>query len=293
MHMIRGTGLKGLGGITPIYGNVIRPLLSCTRQNVLDFLEEWCLSYVTDSTNPEDFYLRNRIRHHVMPFLREENPKIGENLSRMALRLREDEAFLAEQSEFAELPDVETLKKMHSAVRKRGLERFLKDSGVREPEEAHIAQAEALVFSDKPSAWADFPGGVRIGRNYGKLSVLEKEKDFHRVVLPCPGEVLLPGLRVTCQSAVETINTLDTFTVVPKGQLVLRCREAGDSIRLPGGTKSLKKLFIDRKIPASERSRVPVLCDDLGILGVYSIGVNLDRTGENGNAVTVCLKKDR
>lgn len=293
MHMIRGTGLKGLGGITPIYGNVIRPLLSCTRQNVLDFLEEWCLSYVTDSTNPEDFYLRNRIRHHVMPFLREENPKIGENLSRMALRLREDEAFLAQQADFAELPDVETLKKMHPAVRKRCLERFLKDSGVREPEEAHIAQAEALVFSDKPSAWADFPGGVRVGRNYEKLSVLEKEKDFQRVVLPCPGEVLLPGLRVTCQSAVESINTLDTFTVVPKGQLVLRCREAGDSIRLPGGTKSLKKLFIDRKIPASERSRVPVLCDDLGILGVYSIGVNLDRTGENGNAVTVCLKKDR
>ena len=291
MHMIRGTGLKGLGGITPVYGNVIRPLLSCTRQNVLDFLNEWCLSYITDSSNKEDFYLRNRIRHHVMPFLREENPKIGENLSRMALRLREDEAFLAEQADFAELPDVETLKKMHPAVRSRCLERFLKENGVREPEDAHIAQAEALVFSDKPSAWAEFPGGVRIGRNYKVLAVLTKDEGFPQTVLPCPGEVELPGLRVICQKAEENVNTSDAFTVVPEGQLILRSRKSGDSIRLPGGTKSLKKLFIDRKIPASDRNRVPVLCDDSGILGVYSIGVNLDRTGEKGEAVTVRFEK--
>ena len=270
---------------------MIRPMLSCTREDVEGFLAEWCLSHITDSSNEEDTFLRNRIRHHVMPLLREENPRIGENLSRMALRLREDEQYLAGQADLRELPGVETLKKMHPAVRKRCLERFLKDNGVKEPEDAHIAQAEALVFSHKPSAWADFPGGVRIGRNYGTLTVLRTEADFVETVLPCPGEITWPGMRVTCKRAEEIVNTEDTFTVVPEGRMVLRCRKSGDSIRLPGGTKSLKKLFIDRKIPASERNRVPVLWDDRGILGVYSIGVNLDRTGENGEAVTVCFEK--
>ena len=291
MHLVRGTGLKGLGGITPIHGKVIRPMLSCTRQEVVEFLNEWCLNYITDSSNATDVFLRNRIRHHVMPLLKAENPRIGENLSRMALRLREDEAYLASQSDFEVLPDVETLREMHPAVRSRCLERFLKDSGVKEPEDVHISQTEALIFSDKPSARAKFPGGVMIGRQYGKLVCLQEEACLQQTVLPCPGEVEIPGFRVKCRFAEENDDSVDTFTVVPQGQMVLRSRESGDSIRLSGGTKSLKKLFIDKKIPAAERDRIPVLCDEKGILGVYSIGVNLDRTEEKGKAVTVRFEK--
>jgi tRNA(Ile)-lysidine synthase len=62
--------------------------------------------------------------------------------------------------------------------------------------------------------------------------------------------------------------------------VVLRAREAGDAIRLPGGTKSLKKLFIDKKIPASQRLRIPVIGDEAGVLAVYGFGVNLDRKAE-------------
>jgi tRNA(Ile)-lysidine synthase len=64
------------------------------------------------------------------------------------------------------------------------------------------------------------------------------------------------------------------------GQLYFRPRQSGDTIRLPGGTKSLKKLFIDRKIPASRRNSVPILCDDAGIVGIPGIGVNLDRAAQ-------------
>ena len=67
----------------------------------------------------------------------------------------------------------------------------------------------------------------------------------------------------------------------------IRARRSGDSIRLSGGTKSLKKLFIDRKIPAAERSRIPVLADDRGILGVYSIGANMDRAAKDIPAAAI------
>ena len=291
LHLIRGTGLKGLGGIAPQRGNLIRPMLAVTRQDVEAFLREWNLPHVEDSSNGSDSFLRNRIRRGVMPLLRQENPRIGENLSRMALRLRLDEACLSAQSAFDTLPEVETLREMPEALRSRVLEAFLKESGIPEPEDVHIAQAEALVFSDNPSARAAFPGGVTIARCYSRLTVVAQEDGFPEICLPCPGEVALPGLRITCAPAAEIRNTADTFTVFPKGQIRLRSRKTGDSIRLGGGSRSLKKLFIDRKIPAAQRDRIPVACDETGILGVYSIGVHLDRAADSLPAVTIRFEK--
>ena len=291
MRLIRGTGLKGLGGIVPVQGTILRPMLHITRQEVEAFLEEWCLPHMEDSSNQSDAFLRNRIRHHVMPLLRAENPRIGENLSRMALRLRQDEEFLSLQADSTALPGVESLKTMHPAQRSRVLAAFLERSGVTEPEDAHISQAEALIFSEKPSARAAFPGGVTIARNYDRLEALREQAELESVELPCPGEIRLPGLRVTCAPAEELGSTADTFTVQTSGTITLRPRKSGDEMRLPGGRKSLKKLFIDRKIPASQRSRIPVICDEAGILGVYSIGVNQDRAAQTLPAVTIRFEK--
>ena len=262
MHLVRGTGLKGLGGIAPRRDRLIRPLLSVTRQEVLDFLEEYAIPHREDSTNSTDFCLRNRIRHHVVPALKDENPRFSENLSATALRLRLDEEALSAASRLDE-PDVEALRAMTPAVRARALEHFLKQWHVPEPEAAHIRLLEGLVFSGNPSARANFPGGITIGRNYGTLEVLRESAG--------------PELEFTCSPATEIVNTPHIFTVVPVGSLYIRSRLPGDAIRLPGGTKSLKKLFIDRKIPAARRNNIPILCDEAGIVGIPGISVNLDR----------------
>jgi tRNA(Ile)-lysidine synthetase-like protein len=123
---------------------------------------------------------------------------------------------------------------------------------------------------------------VTIAREYDSLVCLLQTETLEERVLPCPGEMFLPGLRVTCEPACEKINTPEAFTVCPVGEIRLRSRQSGDSIRLSGGSKSLKKLFIDRKIPAAQRQQIPVVCDEAGVLGVYTIGSNWDRTaGEN------------
>ena len=286
MHLVRGTGLKGLGGIAPKSGNLIRPMLTVTRQEVEGFLEEWCLSHITDSSNETDAFLRNRLRHHVMPLLKQENPKLAENLSAMALNLRQDEAVLASLTG-EELADVDALREMPAALRSRTLEGFLKRSGVKEPEQVHISQAEKLVFSDNPSARASFPGGVTVTRCYNRLEVARVQEELPETVLTCPGEVLLGEYRCVCTPAETAENDAYTFTVVPQGTMVLRSRRSGDAIRLSGGTKQLKKLFIDRKIPAARRSGIPVLCDDRGILGVCGVGADLDRQAKQMGAVTV------
>lgn len=293
LHLIRGTGLKGLGGIAPVRGNLIRPMLTVTRRENEEFLKDWCLDHVEDSTNASDAYLRNRVRHHVMPLLAAENPRIGENLSQMALRLRQDEAVLEEQSTFETLPEVETLKKMPPAIRSRMLERFLKDCGVREPEDTHIALAESLLFTNKPSARVRLPGDVTIGRNYDRLEAIPLRETPADVALTCPGEADFGDFHVVCAPAQTIQNTPDTLTVAPRGPLMLTSRREGDALRLSGGTKSVKKLFIDRKIPAHCRPFLPVLRDEGGILGVASIGAHLDRVPEDLPAVTVRFMKKK
>jgi tRNA(Ile)-lysidine synthase len=162
---------------------------------------------------------------------------------------------------------------------------------VKEPEQVHISQAEKLVFSENPSARASFPGGVTLGRCYDRLEVRLVPEELEETLLSCPGEVLLGEYRVVCAPAEETVNDQYTVTVCPEGPMVLRSRRSGDCIRLSGGTKQLKKLFIDRKIPAALRSGIPVLCDDRGILGVCGVGADLDRMAKGMPAVTVRFMK--
>lgn len=293
MHLIRGTGLKGLGGITPVSGQVIRPMLTITRQEVEAFLREWCVTHIEDSSNESDEFLRNRIRHHMMPLLRQENPKIGENLSQMALRLRQEEDYLSRTAEFDTLPTVSELKQLHPAIRSRMIDAFLKRTGVREPEDAHISQVEALLYSPRPSAKVTLPGDVTVARNYDRLEVLRKQEPLPETLLTVPGKTVIPGWEVVCTPAETIINTPDTFTVCPKGELTLRSRRSGDSIRLSGGSKSLKKLLIDRKIPAAQRDSLPLLVDEGGVLGVYSIGVHQDRAAKTLPAVTIRFIKMR
>lgn len=289
MHLVRGTGLRGLGGISPINGNIIRPMLTVTRQEVLAFLQEYCLIFVEDSSNAGDDFLRNRLRHRVMPLLKEENPQLAENLSRMAMELRAD----AEALECTgDLPAVTELKGMPAPRRSRAISRFLKENGVSEPERSHIHGVEALIFSEKPSARADLPGGVTVAREYDRLVILEQKNTPEEVQL-LPGDVmLLPqwGMKVSYAAAEQIINTKDIFTVNAAGAIILRSRQTGDSIRLNVGTCTLKKLFIDRKIPAHRRPYTMVVADERGVLGVGGIGANVDRLATELPAMQIRLE---
>ena len=273
MHLVRGTGLKGLGGICPVRGNLIRPMLSVTRQEVLRFLQAHKIPYVNDSSNDTDDFLRNRIRHHVMPLLQGENPSIGENLSATALRLRQDEEALDALAQ--PTTDVAALRKLPSAIQTRVLAKLLVGFGVKEPEGEHIDLLRRIVYSENPSASGEFPGHITVGRQYHRLVRLEKQPCVRTNTLQCPGQTLIPelGMKVICR---EPNENAEGMRVHLYGTPILRSRREGDSITLQGGTKTLKKLFIDKKIPAADRNRIPVIADDLGVAAVMGIGVDRD-----------------
>ena len=282
MHLVRGTGLKGLGGIAPVNGKLIRPMLDITRAEVLIFLEEYSIPYVEDSSNGGDDFLRNRLRHHVMPLLKQENPSLSQNLSAMALRLRQDEQALTAAAEKSYTIDVNQLRTMEPAIRSRVLSQILLDAGVKEPEGAHIGAMERLVFSQNPSARAAFPGGVVFARNYDTLRAISETNTLAEQEITCPGVYEIANMKLTLLPNESAERTKMSFAFTPKGRMVVRARRSGDTIRLLGGTKSLKKLFVDEKIPAAERESIPVLADEEGVLAVLGFGGNLDRLSDEG-----------
>lgn len=287
LHLLRGTGLRGLGGIAPKSPGLIRPMLGVTRADVEAFLQEYCLPHREDSSNQTDAFLRNRLRHQVLPILREENPQFVQNTSRMALLLRREERCLSTLVP-RELPDIPTLRALDPALRLRCLECFLKESGVPEPELSHLLLAEQLVFSQKPSAAAAFPGGVTIARNYQQLQVLPCRED--PVPQPLVDGVVFGDYRIRVEAEPAPGGPW-AFAVAPEGAAYVRSRCSGDRITRSGGTKTLKKLFIDCKIPAAQRSRIPVIVDDRGVLGVCGIGENLARLPHRGSTVTVRFER--
>ena len=104
---------------------------------------------------------------------------------------------------------------------------------------------------------------------------LEKQPCVRTNALQCPGQTLIPelGMKVICR---EPNEKAEGMRVHLYGTPILRSRREGDSITLKGGTKTLKKLFIDKKIPAADRNRIPVIADDLGVAAVMGIGVDRD-----------------
>ncbi len=105
LHLTRGCGLQGLSGIQPRRGKLVRPMLHTTRRAIEEYLSQEGLSYVTDETNTDDRYARNRLRHQVIPVLESLNPRVAEAAARMTDYLRQDLARLGPRAVPEEDPE--------------------------------------------------------------------------------------------------------------------------------------------------------------------------------------------
>ena len=271
MHLLRGSGLRGLGGITPKSEGLIRPMLDVTRAQVEEFLAENYIRHIEDSSNESDAFLRNRLRHGVMPLLRSENPSIARGLSAAAQRIRQDAALLDDLAAQIEAENVPALRNAPGPLRRRAIEGFLRKNGFPEPSAEHIAQAEAVVFSENPSARATF-GSLTLVRSYDRLLAQREQIVLAERKLPREGLTELPEIGLAVRTAI--VDGPGPWVVCPQGQMILRSRRSGDALTTGGGTKSLKKRFIDRKIPQWERLAVPVIADEAGVLAVYGLGID-------------------
>ncbi|MGI6181421.1 MAG: tRNA lysidine(34) synthetase TilS [Agathobaculum sp.] len=312
-HLTRGTGPKGLAGIPPVRGAVIRPLIEVERDAVERYLAGIGQSFVTDSTNGSGRYTRNRIRHGVVPALRAINPAVADAAVRLSRQLRQDEDFLAHQAA-AVLEqaagedgafDVAVLRSAHPAVRSRALRQIAERQGMpmRNFSAVHIAALEKLLETDEPSAVCCLPYGYTARREYGLLYVgPEKPAEGMPELplwIPFYGEIWGGKARVRIrqlENSEDFYKSFNTFCVdcgtISLESLCIRPRKTGDRIRLTeaGGSGTLKKLMIDRKIPRLRRQQLAVIADKYGVIAVQDIGMDISRRPQGGALIEIKIE---
>ncbi len=296
-NITRGAGLDGVCGILPTRkcagGTVVRPILGMSRDKILEYCREHKISFVTDSTNTDTDYTRNKIRASIVPELLQINPAAVENAARMSRSLREDalcleglcDMFCEQMREDASF-DLDMLIGSPASVVNRALMSLYSSiSGGACLERVHIDAILRLCRGGVPHSRTNLPHGIDALIENGALHMVRHE-DSPRVpdafcVPLYEGENFISQINAkiiigNSQNAKNIYKTaipmyLDFDTI--NGTLVARERRAGDKIKMGGVNKSVKKLLCDRHIPFSTRYRLPMLCVGETVVAIPTVGV--------------------
>ena len=299
MNLLRGAGLKGLAGIPKITGNVIRPLLGCSRFELEQFLAECNLTYRTDSSNNDTKYLRNKIRQEMIPFLRSFNQNISSNLLGLAEIVRSEDQWMSEKTHelYAKIVknqngtlylEAVEFEKQHLAMKRRLVrEVFYQLSGsLRKYTSLHVGQVLDLFSQARVGSFLTFPGDIHVVYEYEKIRFSVNDNFFLQDIEKRSKKLRIPG--VTEIEHLE-IQFLAQFVELPlpdfihHKQAYLDFDKTGENIQVrffqPGdkfvplgmqGNKKVKSFFVDQKIPRKERPFIPILInEDDDIIWIY------------------------
>ncbi len=304
MRFLRGAGLAGLKGISPVRDEVvIHPLIEVRRWQIEAYLAEEGLPHVEDSSNRKDVYLRNRIRRHLIPMLENYNPKLKTRLAGMGQVLLLDEEYMRartnevwgrvvrENGDAISL-DLTQFRNLHPALRFRLLRRSVgsvSDISVRRLGMTHILSLANLALGERPQGEIHLPGRLTARRIYDRLKIDKGERPSSPVFdypVAFPGTTPLPELgqklmiEFVDQWNVKEASLRRVFLDSQRLQGPLRVRnyQHGDRFRPLGmmGVKKVKDCFIDGKVPMEERSRTPVVVSGNAIVWVVGYRISQD-----------------
>lgn len=271
--------------------------------------------FVTDSTNADTAYTRNRLRQEVVPVLRELNPQAAQAAARLSRQLRQDETCLQSYAQTCVQLcavgngawKIQPLREAAPAVRSRALRLLLEnaDMPLKDVTAKHITALEHLLETASPSAETDLPNGYFARREYDVLRIISKaetavERPEIPLTLPFAGTIWKDTVKLAAKKLEKSevfYKTFNTFCLdcgtIDFESLCVRTRRTGDTLRLTenGGSRSLKKLMIDRKIPRYMRNAMAVIADKNGVIAVQDIGADCSRTAKNNaNTLQITVK---
>jgi tRNA(Ile)-lysidine synthase len=325
MNLARGTGLKGAGGIRPVRDNVIRPLLSVTRQQIEDYLKERGISFCTDSTNLENDHTRNYIRNEIMPRLTGEvNSRSVEHLAGAAISFDRADEFIqdyakevfdrtAEVSEKEVFISAQALLSEKEIIRQRLVLLMFEAMvpGRKDFGSVHVENVLSLLKDTRGEAYADLPYGLSATRSYDRLSIgfLEtKDKDAGdiainlgpgeetKVFVPGAGEALLSVFAYDKQTKAPTETYTKWLDYDRIQEVLFRTARPGDVIAIDTAegikAKPLRKFMTDVKIPRAKRDGMYILCDGSNVLWVpgYRISASYKVSDRTENVLEIKIK---
>jgi tRNA(Ile)-lysidine synthase len=291
MHLLRGTGPKGLAGIPPVReGGIIRPLIESTRSDIVCFLEKEGIPYVEDRSNLDPQFLRNKVRGKLLPLLRDDfNPRVVGSLNRLSAIMREEEDFwelrveealrevLLERSPGGVALSAYALKDLHLALFRRLVRRavrLLKGDLTRVGHD-HVQAVVNLVRGASPSGQVHLPHGVTVLLDRNELRFFwgspTQWSDFRYEIFSA-GTTFIREINAYLTISLHDLKEVGEPEVYPPTTaffdldaiampLTARSFKEGDKFRPLGmsGHQKVKDFFINRKIARSKRQRCPLL----------------------------------
>ncbi len=290
LNLVRGSALKGISGIPPVRGNIVRPLLDVSRNEIEQFLSSRNIPYVTDSTNLSDDYTRNKIRHKILPVMAKLNSSIIETSAGSLDALRAENSFIEAETDKAyhackNGSTLWGLNRFHEVIRRRCIARLLT--------EHHIPYSyDRLCNSDRIAlngGKINLSGNIYLisdGINFSVEEILPKQDHNELFKELSLGENQLFDDKILhfevifdkIPPSTQIVNTKLAFFYIDydkiKGRAFLRNRRYGDKIRLSGRnfTSSVKKL-INENIPREKRDKLHFIEDELGTFFAEQLGV--------------------
>ncbi len=301
LRLLRGAGTAGLRGMRPLSAGIhVRPLLYLTRSEILVYLNDRGLSFRVDGSNDDRSFLRNRIRHECLPYLTSYNPAITERLNATAEILAADEDVLEALTDqvFARISscvaDIVTLHQPELRLNLPGMRLRLYRRAIRDSKGnligitgSHLKQVDELVSSDRVNGGVELPCGLSVVRSYDSLTFSSHGADKNagpwEITIKGAGSHALPDGRII--SAHLSVPPNNWKEIPPHRAYfdphanpfpwTMRTFRHGDRFQPFGmsGTKKVKDFFIDEKIPAAARRRVPLLFSGEKLLWICGLRI--------------------
>ncbi|MBO9131315.1 tRNA lysidine(34) synthetase TilS [Bacillus sp. 165] len=296
MRLVRGSTAAGYAGI-PMKrqfstGWIIRPFLIVTKEEIEEYCKKRDIVPRVDKSNFKEDYTRNRFRKHVLPYLKKENHRVHERFQTFSKIMQEDEDYLQElaiekMNKVVKKKDknkvvlaIPSFESMAMALQRRGIQlilNYLYQDNPSSLSSIHINKVLSLIKRDHPSGSLDFPEGLKVIRTYEEcIFSFDKEQCFpFSYNVAVPGTIDLPNgdqLIVEKSSCfLDSYDTTTTFVALTKElklPLTVRSRKDGDRMTVKGmnGTKKIKAIFIDKKVPKHLRDYWPIVCDNDGVI---------------------------
>ena len=282
MKIVRGSSLRGYSGFSQISEKngykIIRPLISLTKKEIIDYLDKEKIGYAIDNTNCDEKYTRNRFRLNVLPFLKTEEKNVHLKFKKFSDTLSMYDDYVKKNANIAmqnvylnnELK-VDEFKKLDLVIKREIISIILEKECINIIErlnETHISSILSMLDNPKPNLKVFLPDNYIVLKEYNKVKII-KSKSFEEYRFELLEKVLLPN-----GMSIEKIDKIDNnsnyMTRLSSSELALplyvRNRKDSDIMGVKGmnHNKKLKDIFIDEKIPASDRELWPVVEDSLG-----------------------------
>lgn len=279
LRLLRGSGSAGLGAMRARAGRLLRPMLRVSRQDVLDHLAAHGLAWREDPSNADPAFLRNRIRHELIPYLESRfNPAVREALARTASVLAEEAELLAtiaaavglRSEDGAAILPREAVARAPRAVARIAVRNAVRAAGgLRGVALDHV---DGIIdLAARPAASGrrvPLPGGRDAAIHFDEIRIgpARPAAPPFDAALDVPGRAPLPDGRWVVARPLRRPGP--RAIGVPAGPLTVRTRRPGDRVRSAGREMSLKRFLMDRRVPAADRDRLPVVASGRTVVWV-------------------------